>query len=388
MTYDVAVIGAGILGASTAYHLMAEKPGKVLLIDRAGSAAGGTGKSAAIVRQHYSTRLASRLTKDSIEMFVRMPDELGASGGFVGSGWRMLVPDSMLAAARANVAMQRSIGVRTSMVEGSGAADGLAWLDPEGIAAVVHEPDGGYADPVQTTEAYIKAFEREGGTFRPKTPVRALLGERERVTGILTDDGTLSVGTVVNAAGPWAAPLAASVGLDLPIRVVREQDTVWQARAGRPLPEGSVSNAVEAIYLRPLGDGRYIVGRGFPKTYHDVDPYNFKETADEDFVDDVRSRLERRFPPMMQGAALLDSYGALYDVTPDWYPVIGPRAGVHGYADASGGSGHAFKLGPAIGRELAAWLLRGEVGDDFRQLSNDRFAAGKPFVQSYGGNRG
>jgi glycine/D-amino acid oxidase-like deaminating enzyme len=85
---------------------------------------------------------------------------------------------------------------------------------------------------------------------------------------------------------------------------------------------------------------------------------------------------------------LIEAYAALYDVTPDWYPIVGPRAGVAGYADFSGGSGHGFKIAPAIGRELAGWLLTGKVADDFRQFSHDRIAQGRLFVQSFGGNRG
>jgi glycine/D-amino acid oxidase-like deaminating enzyme len=75
-------------------------------------------------------------------------------------------------------------------------------------------------------------------------------------------------------------------------------------------------------------------------------------------------------------------------VTPDWYPFVGPRQGLEGYADACGGSGHGFKLGPAIGRHLARWLVRGEVDPDFARLGYDRIARGETFVQAYGGNRG
>jgi sarcosine oxidase subunit beta len=144
---------------------------------------------------------------------------------------------------------------------------------------------------------------------------------------------------------------------------------------------------VDACYYRPLGQGRFIIGRGFPKEYHDVDPYNFKPSADDDFISDVQTRVERRFPAFA-GMKLIEAYAALYDVTPDWYPIVGPRAGVTGYADFSGGSGHGFKIAPAIGRELADWLLTGKVADDFRQFSHDRIAQGNLFVQSFGGNRG
>ena len=118
---------------------------------------------------------------------------------------------------------------------------------------------------------------------------------------------------------------------------MREQDTVWQVPAGRAVPKTSVSMGVDACYYRPLGQGRFIIGRGFPKEYFDVDPYNYKTSADDDFIADVQTRVERRFPAFA-GMKLIEAYAALYDVTPDWYPFVGPRSGIAGYADFSGGT--------------------------------------------------
>lgn len=386
-SYDVIIVGAGISGASTAYYLQASGAGKILLIERSAPASGGTGKSAAIVRQHYSTPLMARLAKRSIDIFSAMESELGRGGGFVNSGYHLLLPPAMLDAALTNAGMQRTVGVRTESVDRDAWSQSLPWLKPEGVAGVLFEPDGGYADPVASTETYLAAFQRAGGTFRPKTSCRALTREKNRITGVALDDSEITAGTVINAAGPWAKPLAETAGLAMDMRSVREQDTVWEARGDRPLPQGSVSNAVDAIYLRPLGERRFIVGRGFPKDYVDVDPYNYKETADEDFIADVQSRLELRLPSFA-GARLISSYAALYDVTVDWYPYVGPRAAVHGYADFCGGSGHGFKIAPAMAQELARWILTGSAATDFEQLSYDRIERGKLFAGSYGGNRG
>ena len=386
MSFDAIVIGAGISGASTAYHL--RKAGaKALLIERGEPASGGTGKSAAIIRQSYSTPLLVRLARASITMLGTAKAELGQDSGFVQDGYCFVVNAEMLEGARRNVAMQRLLGIVNEWSDGPGFAQHLPELNPDGIAGIVYEPHGGYADPVQATEAYVGAFQKLGGEFRPRTPVRRLLRQGDRITGVELDNGEVSAKHVVNAAGPWAKPLAESAGLDLPMRSVREQDTVWQVPAGRAVPKTSVSMGVDACYYRPLGQGRFIIGRGFPKEYHDVDPYNYKTSADADFISDVQARVERRFPTF-NGMKLLEAYAALYDVSPDWYPIVGPRSGIAGYADFSGGSGHGFKIAPAIGRELADWLLVGKVADDFRQFSHDRIAAGKLFVQSFGGNRG
>ena len=386
MSYDAIVIGAGISGAAAAYHL--KKAGaKTLLLERGEPASGGTGKSAAIIRQSYSTTLLVRLARASITMFTESRAELGKDAGFVQAGYCFVVSPDMLEGAKKNVAMQRGLGIVNEWTDGAGFPEHLPEINPEGIAGIVYEPHGGYADPVQATEAYVEAFKNLGGEFRPRTPVRRLLRHGDRISGVELDAGAIAANVVVNAAGPWAKPLAESAGLTLPLRSVREQDTVWQVPSGRPMPKTSISMGVDACYYRPLGQGRFIIGRGFPKDYVDVDPYNYKAAADDRFISDVQTRVERRFPSFA-GMKLLEAYAALYDVTPDWYPIVGPRSGLAGYADFSGGSGHGFKIAPAIARELADWLLTGKVADDFRQFSHDRIAAGNLFVQSFGGNRG
>lgn len=385
MKFDVIVVGAGITGAATAYFLKKRGVKNVLLLDRDEPASGGTGKSAAIMRQHYSNPLAANLTRESMNILSELSKN-GFQTGFARTGYYQLLPEAMLEGARTNITMLTSIGIATELQNPTSSRISEL-IDPEGVAAVLYEPDGGYADPVQATEAFVAAFKAQGGEFRGKTSVEALVGDSKCVTGVKVHGETIEADFVVNASGPWAGKLGKSVGIDMPLRIVREQDTVWEAKVGRPVPEGPISNAVDAIYLRPLGNRRFVVGRGFPKEYYDVDPNNYDVNADEEFVSDVLERLEKRFP-VFRGAARIDSYASLYDVTPDWYPFAGARTGVAGYADAWGGSGHGFKLAPAIGRRLADWIVDGETDEEFKQLSHDRIAQGHLFVQKFGGNRG
>jgi glycine/D-amino acid oxidase-like deaminating enzyme len=385
MKYDVIVIGAGITGAATAYFLKKRGVAKVLLLDRDQPASGGTGQSAAIIRQHYSVPIGTNLTRESISHFKAL-DAAGFKSGYQRSGWHMLISEEMLEGTRANIEQLKGMGVDTEFTDlaSSRVAD---LVNPDGVVGVVYEPDGGYADPVHATEAFVAAFEALGGEFRSKTPVEALVGNANHITGVKVGGETLEADCVVNAAGPWAGKLGESVGLDMQLRVVREQDSVWEIRAGYPIPEGPISNQVDLVYARPLGNRRFIVGRSFPKPYFDVDPNDYDRDADEEFISDLLERVARRYT-WFQGAQRIDSYAALYDATPDWYPFAGPRAGVKGYADAWGGSGHGFKLGPAIGRRLADWIVEGETDDEFRQMSHDRVAEDRLFVQRFGGNRG
>ena len=384
--YDVIVVGAGITGASTAHFLKKKGVERVLLLDRGGLASGGTGKSAAIVRSFYTVPVMARLAREAVRLFHGLEEEVGSDGGFRATGFTQLIPPEWADTAAEKVAMQRDLGIETELVPEDEWRQRFPWLVADGVGAIVFERESGYADPVRTTEAFAAAFTRAGGELRPRTPVRALTRQGDRVTGVVLDEGDFRAGAVINAAGPWAKPLAESIGLELPLRAVREQDAVWEVRPGRPLPETPVANAVDAVYMRPLGGGRWLFGRAFPKPYDDVDPYNFKETCDNDFVMDVYERHCRRVPAL-EGSSLLHGYAALYDVTPDWIPFMGPRSGLEGYFDASGGSGHAFKTGPIFARELVDWIVDGTVRDDYRRFSHDRIAAGALFNQSFGGNR-
>jgi sarcosine oxidase subunit beta len=383
---DVVVVGAGILGASTAYFLRKSGVKKVLLIERGDPASGGTGKSAAIVRSYYSVPVMARLAQEAVSLFHNLEAEIGVDGGFHATGFTQLVPPDWVNTAKELVAMHQSLGVDTDFVPESDWEKRFPWLEQDGIGAIVFEASSGYADPVQTTEGFVAAFQRDGGEFRPRTPVRSLMRDGDRISGVVLEQENITAGVVVNAAGPWSRFLAESVELDLPIHSVREQDSVWEVPTGRPLPTTPVSNPIEATYMRPMGEGRWLFGRGYPKPYFDVDPYNYKESADENFVLDLRDRWCRRIPSL-QGSKLLHAYAALYDVTPDWIPFVGPREGLEGYCDAAGGSGHAFKTGPIFGRELAEWIANNNVRDDFRHFSYDRLASGNSFNQAFGGNR-
>ena len=385
-SYDVIVVGAGIIGSSTAYYLKKQGVSKVLLLEKNQTASGGTGKSAAIVRSYYSIPVMARLGKEAVKLFHNLKEEIGTDGGFNPTGFTVLVSPDWLDKAKEVVIMNQKLGINTEFVPEKEWEELFPWLNPEGLGAVVFEKDSGYADPVQTTDGFVEAFKSKGGVFKDRTPVRELIREGNRIIGVVLESGKIFCDSVVNSAGPWSKFLANSVQLELPIEAVREQDSIWEVRSKKGLPTSPVANQIEATYMRPMSDGRWLFGRGYPKPYYECDPYNYKESADEEFLEDLYKRWCKRIPGL-EGSKLLNSYAALYDVTPDWIPFVGPRDGIKGYYDASGGSGHAFKTGPIFARELAEWITKNVVKDDFKQFSYDRTKNGEMFVQAFGGNR-
>jgi len=384
--FDVIVVGAGIIGASTAFYLKKQGVSNVLLLEKNQIASGGTGKSAAIVRSYYSVPVMARLAKEAVSLFHNLEEEIGTKGGFNNTGFTVLVSPEWLDKAKEVISMNNKLGINSEFIPERDWENNLPWLNPEGVGAVVYEKDSGYADPVQTTEGFVNSFKNIGGVFKQRTAVRELIREGDSIRGVILESGKIYSEAVVNAAGPWSKFLAESVKLELPMVSVREQDSIWEFRTKKGMPNSPVANQIEATYMRPMGDGRWLLGRGYPKDYHECDPYNFKESGDEEFLDDLYKRCCQRIPGL-QGSKMINSYASLYDVTPDWIPFVGPRDGIKGYFDASGGSGHAFKTGPIFARELSEWITKDKVNDDFRQFSFDRIKNNQMFIQSFGGNR-
>ena len=241
-TYDVVVVGAGILGSTTAYYLKKNGVSNVLLLERGNAASGGTGKSAAIVRSYYSVPVMARLAREAVILFHNLEAEIGIDGGFHPTGFTQLVPPDWVDTAKALVAMHQSLGVDTDFVDEKDWETRFPWLEPEGLGAIVFEAESGYADPVQTTEGFVSAYQNLGGDYQPRTPVRGLVRDGDRITGVILESEEISTAAVVNAAGPWSTFLAKSADIDLPIRAVREQDSVWEGRPDRALPTTPVSN--------------------------------------------------------------------------------------------------------------------------------------------------
>ncbi|MSP87931.1 MAG: FAD-binding oxidoreductase [Alphaproteobacteria bacterium] len=377
--FDAIVIGAGIFGACTAYQLKKQGAGRVLLIDRDRPASGVTGRSAGIVRQQYAHPLPVALARHAIDLFKVMPTELDADFEYVQSGHCFLIGPDALEAVQRNLAMQRQLGIDTTLVAGLGMHDLTGPLIRDGIAAVLYEKLAGYINPTSATEAHVAAFTRMGGILSPGTPVRSLSRVGDRITGIVTDGGPIEANLVINAAGPWAAALAASADIPMKLTVAREQVTTWRASQRQYVPVAPLASGPDGIYLRPMGNQFVMVGRSFPKESEIVDPLRYKTSPDPETAADIRTRIHRRFHALAD-AAIASTRTLLCDDTADHYPYVGPRTGLAGYADACGGGSHGFKLAPAIAHELARWILTGRAEDDFADLSYDRLERGKLFA--------
>jgi glycine/D-amino acid oxidase-like deaminating enzyme len=381
------VVGGGILGATTFWELAREDM-EPLLLEARRFGEGPTAKSAAIVRCHYSNPEVVRMAVRSRDRLRQLPLHLDCDPVYEQTGWLFLVDGEHAEAAALNSIMQDEEGVDS--IEVDDLDDYLPGADGAGLAYALFEPDAGFADPVATTLAYVTAGRRAGGRAEEGTAVEAIeVDAGGAVRGVQVAGELVECEHLVLAAGPWSAPLAAGIGLELPLEITREQSAFYAIDAADDV-RCAVSSQTDAVYWRPAperGNDQVLVGRGFPKGYESVDPDAYDDRLDDSFEQDVRERVTRRLP-RLDGMRLTGGNASLYDVTPDWHPLLGPVDGHEGLHLATGGSGHCFKLGPAIGELVAGAILGKPVGfASIASFALSRFADGRLFSSSYGGNR-
>jgi glycine/D-amino acid oxidase-like deaminating enzyme len=385
LTADVVIIGGGVTGTSIAFHLVSRGVRDVILVDKSVVAAGGTGRSSACVRQHYSTAQTCRMILYSLDCFQRFADLTGGGAcGFRHTGYLLGVDDRMRKPMEASVALQRSVGINTRLVSPEEMREIEPRLRTDDLVAGCYEPDSGYCNPVETAQGFARAARARGARIMEGTEVTGVLTEGSRVTGVRTSAGEIRAPKVVNAAGLWGTRVGAMVGLEIPITVCRHKINIvtWPAEARRPHP--MVYDFASNIYTRPeLGEHILVGGLDAEESHDLADPDSFKEGVSLDESTDALGRVSHRFPVLEQGR-IARGYAGCFDVTPDWHPIL-DRVGPEGFYTAVGFSGHGFKLSPAVGNMMAALITEGPGGHpDLATFRLSRFAEGKPIRGTYG----
>lgn len=379
-TADVVIIGGGIEGAAAAWALSQRGVTDVVVLERNTVASGMTGKSSGIVRCHYGVSSLAAMATVGLEVFEKPQQFLGDQAldiGFRQTGYVVGVGAQDVDALRKSSAAQRSVGVQTEEIDADEVARMWPWADLSPFAAFGWESRGGYGDAYQTAQAFAASARGAGVRIRQGVAAAELVLDGDRVTGVRTADGdTVSAGTVVVATGVWTRPFLAKYGVDVPIRVVREQIVLISPGVDiGPVPV--FSDLVSLQYVRPELGGEILFGNSDLSEPEDADPDAYSNRASEAFVDLTVDRVGTRFPGFPD-AAITSSYAGCYDATPDWNPVIS-ATGIDGLVVAAGFSGHGFKIAPAVGRLVADLVVDGRSSDpripetDFR-LS--RFADG------------
>ena len=378
------MIGGGVAGLSTARALAELGVSDVLVLERDTVGSGGTGKSSGVVRCHYGIPSLAAMAWRAVPVLEHAREVLGAESGYRKTGYLVGVGTENLGSLRANVAMQRSLGIEVDLV-GSDVARQLwptARLDE--FAEFAYEPHGGYGDGHQTAMAFAVAARRGGAQVRQRSPVAAVELAAERVSGVLLCDGSrVAAPHVVLAAGPWSTRLAAAVGVDLPVRAQRAQ--ILLVDPGRPVdPVPVFSDLVSLQYVRTEGTASILLGDSDHSHPEWSDPDGYRERVSNDELAAAIPKFMHRFPGL-DGAALSSSYAGCYDVTPDYNPVIS-AAPVDGLWLCAGFSGHGYKISPSVGELMADLIVAGSsryADIDHRDFRWERFGDEEPLVSPH-----
>jgi len=375
---DVVVIGGGVNGVSTAFHL-AKRGAKVALLERTVLAGGATGKSGAVVRMHYTNPHDSALAQQSLPYFQDWAGMVGPGDpGFVRTGVLRIVPPRFTDRLKANVEMLRGVGVNTTLVT----ADDVKAMDPGAFTGdfevAAWEPESGYADATGTVHGFAQAARDLGASIHEGVEATAIATAGERVTGVETRLGTIATEQVVMVTGAHSNALLGPLGLDYGLRTNRCQVVILRRTLEDSATHPLYIDGPNNTWIRPVGERESLVG--IARDQLDVDPDLYAEGVEQEYLVDSRRRGARR-RPALAGSFMHGGWAGVFTMSPDGHAIIGPLEPYRGLYGILGDCGTNFKTAPAIGSNMAAWLLDGAPDTvDLRPFRATRFAEGELFA--------
>jgi sarcosine oxidase, subunit beta len=379
---EVGVVGGGIHGVSAAYHLAARGV-KTWLFERGAPASGPTGRSSAICRAYYTNEFLARVARESLQMFAGFGEITGGrDAGFRRTGALFLHPPEDLEKVFDAVARMNRLGTMVDLLDLESLGRDHPEFDLAGVAMGAWERDAGYADPVSTTDGLFRRAVDLGLRASLHSAVSELRAAHGGGANVGLADGTrVQCDRLLIAAGPWTGTLAAQLGVELPLTVERHIVATFGWGTGPRLPF-VLADISHQFYLKPEGAELFLVG-----PLHEeppADPDHFEENIHQAEIQSMARGLTSRVPTM-RGADSRGGWASLYDVSPDWQPVIG-AIGDRIFVDA-GTSGHGFKLAPGLGRHVADLVMQDSPDPGLEQFHPKRFDSGAPLAAGYGSAR-
>lgn len=386
---DVIVIGAGVIGCSIAFHLAALGQPRVLVVDRLGIGGGTSAQSSGILRTHYSVPQNVELARRSFTAFEGFADYVGdaeADAGLVKCGYLIAAPEGpRLAALQAALAQQQAMGIALQPLDAQQAAERLPIARFDDAALIGFEPEAGFADAYLVASGFARAARRRGVRFAEGVAVQGLLHDKGRITGVQTSQGLIGAGLVISAQNIWTPELQAWTGTVTPVKAERHRVFAFEAPAApytQAMPVYKDLGSPGMLYCRSYGGRKMLASEGIAGEVLDT-PEIEQADIPMDAVVEVGAQVAERFPAYAE-AGLASSWTGVYDVTPDWNPVLGPLPGLDGLLVAFGFSGHGFKLSPAVGRLMAQLALGLPTDVAVEPYAIGRFGAGRLLTGLYG----
>ena len=387
-SYDFIVIGAGVIGASVAFHLAELGAKRVLVLERLQIGAGTGAQSSGILRTHYSVPENVQLAHQSwaaFNSFAHYVDDPEASSGLVNCGYMIAAGgDERVAALRASLEQQKTMGVTVEMLDAQQARERLPIAQFDEQELIGYEPHAGFADAYLVNTGFARAARRRGVKILEGVGVDGLVMDGQRVKGVQTKAGTFFAGQVISTQNMWAIELGQWLKREIPL--VPERHQVLALEASEPytneMPVFKDLSSSGMLYYRSYGGKQMLVSEGLVGEALST-PDDTQGDISLDQVVEIGEQVAKRFPAYSEGE-LASSWTGVYDVTPDWNPVLGAMPGVEGLLVGFGFSGHGFKLCPAVGKVLAQAAMGLETDVSLRPYQFERFEKGELLLGKYG----
>jgi sarcosine oxidase subunit beta len=364
----VIVVGAGVVGASVAYHLAARGIRDVRVVDRAdGPAGGSTPRATGGFRVQFGTAINVRLSLLAREKLLRFEKELGVDSGYRTHGYLFLArSEAAMDALRTANALQHALGVsEPQLIDADETRRINPAIEDEEIVGAAYGPRDGFIRALQILRGYSEGAARLGVRFDYGVDVQRFRIAHGRAVALETNRGAILGDVFVNAAGPWAAQL----GIDIPIRPLRRQVACTVETDVLPETMPMTIWADDGFHLR-VRDRRILLLR--PDEPRTTDP--FDASVDGEWVEDVVARARQRIPIAATVPLERDRcWGGLYEMSPDRHALLGLAPHIENLYLANGSSGHGVMHAPALGQLLAERIAGDATTIDIHPLRPSRF---------------
>ena len=369
-TAEVVIIGGGIMGASTAYHLAKRDVRGIVLLEKDLLAQASTGLSVGGIRQQFSHPANIRLSQESVRVFERFEEEFGVDIRYRKAGYLFLArKDETWREFLSTVKTQRLHGVPVEVLKPEEIQRRWPYLNISDLQGGTFGPEDGYADPYTTAMGFARAAKKLGARIEEQTKVIAIQVERKKIKKVKTIRGSIQAPVVVNVAGAWGGQVGLMAGINLPVKPYRRQVFMTKAFDSIPKPVPMILDQDVRFYFRGEDLG-LIIGMSDPD-----EPSSFSLQVDRSFMEKVIEVAIHR-APLLEKAQILRGWAGLYDITPDDNPIIGESPEVKGFFCAVGFSGHGFQQSPAVGLAMSQLITEGRTKLDLTPFAFDRFRKG------------
>jgi sarcosine oxidase subunit beta len=363
----VVIIGGGVIGLSTAYHLAHAGVTDVVLIEKSEFGSGSTCKAAGGVRAQFSEAVNIELGARSLKTFETFKATFDQEIDLHQVGYLFLLekPEHVEAFER-NVALQNEMGVPSRLIDVAEAKALSPLISTEGLLAAAYSPTDGHCTPESVVNGYAAAARRAGARLVRNCAVTAIDSSGGTLTQVVTEKGAIATDAVICTAGAWSKDLGAMVGVDLPVEPLRRQILTTEPMPGLDPHTPFTIDFSTSFYFHGEGQG-LLLGMS--------DPYEspgFKLTVSDEWLAGLGEAIGRRAPDISE-VGLCAGWAGLYEMTPDHNALIGEAEGVSRFLYATGFSGHGFLMGPAVGEVVRDLYLGRTPVVDVSSLSARRF---------------